>query len=105
MRSLGRTQSTSAFLSFPPPTKEDTKASPRQAKQSNVPGQKHNYCSNIVHKKARNEASTEPEAKKTGDKLQKLFSDFTSLDQRQVRDMGDDEALECYCLFGVKPSF
>ena len=52
-------------------------------------------CSNSAHKKTRKVAPTEPEGEKTGDKLQKLFSDFKSLDRRQVRDMGDKEALEC----------
>ena len=33
-------------------------------------------CSNSAHKKARKVAPTEPEGTKTGDKLQKLFSDF-----------------------------
>ena len=54
-------------------------------------------CRNSAHKKARKVAPTVPEEKKTGDKLQKLFTDFKSLNRRQVKDMEDEEALECYC--------
>ena len=49
--------------------------------------------SNSAHKKARKAVPTEPEGKKTA---QKLFNDFKSLDRCQVRDMGDEESLECY---------
>ena len=64
-----------------------------------APTRKHDgdSCSNIAHNKARKVAPTEPEGKKAGDKLQKLFGDFKSLGRHQVRDMGDEEALECYC--------
>ena len=64
-----------------------------------APTRKHDgdSCSNIAHNKARKVAPTEPEGKKAGDKLQKLFGDFKGLGRHQVRDMGDEEALECYC--------
>ena len=54
-------------------------------------------CNSNTHKKAKKVAPTEPDGKDTGDKMQKLFTDFKSLDRRQVKDMEDEEALECYC--------
>ena len=54
-------------------------------------------CNSATHKKARKVAPTEPREKKTGGKLQKLFTDFKSLNRRQVKDREEEEALECYC--------
>ena len=63
-----------------------------------VPARKHSGepCNNDTHKKARMAAPAEPEERKMGDKLQKLFADFKSLNRRQVKDMEDEEALEFY---------
>ena len=64
-----------------------------------APTRKHggDSCSSSTHKKAKKVAPTEPEGTKAGDELQKLFSDFKSLNRRQTRDMGDEEAIKCYC--------
>ena len=53
-------------------------------------------CKNDTHKKARKAVPAEPEERKMGDKLQKLFAGFKSLNRHQVKDMEDEEALEFY---------